>query len=134
MNNAILQWRTFFCVLMPFVLLTPGLFGKCTTKTRGEDGKTRTTTADVAPQRQRQLMQLFIVLAAITTMLFVRNNYLSTAKRVQKLLQNYNLLFVLAFPDESVTPNQHFTTHFLGMIRNDDVHAYDVAVSIVLTR
>ena len=113
---------------MAFVLYTPNLFRTCVQKTRDREGKVQSKTIAVTVARREELFRLFTVLSAATTLLFVRNNYVSTASRVQKLLQNYNILFVTAFPNEPVTPNQHFSLHVLGACACLEQFAYTVCV------
>jgi len=138
-----LQWRTIYCVLLPYLLLDA--FTTRNTKRRDANGVLRVKHGvPVEPETKRDLQQLCVLLAGATSLIFVRTNFVSTSFMIQKLLLNYNILFAKLFPTNVVcvgfflslqvllyfavchffiiyyrycqVPNQHISLHTYGAI------------------
>ena len=97
-----LQWRTFFTIFAPAILRFEFKI-QSVKAAEGPDGVEQPATKRVVSDEQRdKLRQLVVLLSSVTTLLFVRVNFVSTVSKIQNLLQNYCICFTELFPDNVV--------------------------------
>jgi hypothetical protein len=110
MKNALEQWRTLFCVLLPYVLLKA-----FKSKPRARVGADEQPDENIDDATRKGLQELFALLACATNLIFVRINYVSTADTIQAYLQSYCWLFSQSLEHEF----------------NDDVVLFSLCLSYV---
>ncbi len=89
------QWRTLFCVLLPYVLLKA-----FKSKELPRVGGIEQPDQDIDEATRKGLQELFVLLACATNLIFVRINYVSTADTIQAYLQSYCKLFAQSLNQE----------------------------------
>jgi len=81
---------------------------------------------------RKSIVQLFNVLGAAITLMFVRTTYATTVTRFQNLLQNYCILFGKLWPTRVVV-NHHYCLHIEGTRMHVPVNLSHARISVSLT-